>query len=106
MAEDYVKFFYTDEAQKIIAENYYRPINPEVLAQFQDRFAPVELFTVKDVAKDWEDADRRFFADNGVFDDIYFRIGQVARAHGNDSHRPTFETDRHEPGTARVVVRQ
>ena len=25
VAEDYLKFFYTDEAQKIIAENYYRP---------------------------------------------------------------------------------
>ena len=26
VAEDYLKFFYTPEAQKIIAENYYRPI--------------------------------------------------------------------------------
>ncbi len=71
VAEDYINFFYTDEAQKIIAENFYRPINPGVLAEYQDRFAPVELFTIKDVAKGWDDADQRFFADNGIFDGIY-----------------------------------
>jgi sulfate/thiosulfate transport system substrate-binding protein len=71
VAEDYLKFFYGEEAQKIIAENYYRPVNPDVLAQFPDRFAAVELFTVRDVAKSWDDADKRFFADNAIFDGIY-----------------------------------
>jgi sulfate/thiosulfate transport system substrate-binding protein len=71
VAEDYLTFFYTDAAQRIIAENYYRPINPDVLAEFPDRFAPVELFTVTEVAKGWEDAEKRFFADDGVFDGIY-----------------------------------
>jgi sulfate/thiosulfate transport system substrate-binding protein len=71
VAEDYLNFFYTPEAQKIIAEHYYRPIDPDVLAEFPDRFAAVELFTVRDVAKSWDDADKRFFADNAVFDGIY-----------------------------------
>ena len=71
MAEDYLNFFYTPEAQKIIAENYYRPINPDVLAQFPDRFATVELFTIQGRREGLGDADKRFFADNGVFDGIY-----------------------------------
>ncbi len=71
VAEDYANYFYTPRAQKIIAENYYRPVDAEVLAQFPDRFAKVDLFTILDVAKGWEDADQRFFADNGVFDGIY-----------------------------------
>jgi sulfate transport system substrate-binding protein len=76
VAEDYLNFFYTDEAQKIIADHYYRPVNPDVLAQFPDRFAAVDLFTIKDIAKDWDDADKRFFADNGVFDGIYSGAGK------------------------------
>jgi sulfate/thiosulfate transport system substrate-binding protein len=71
VAEDYLNFFYTDEAQKIIAENYYRPTKPEVLTEFSDRFAPVELFTVKETAQGWEDAEKKFFANGGVFDEIY-----------------------------------
>lgn len=71
VAEDYLNFFYTDEAQKIIAEHYYRPINPEVLAAFPDRFTKVDLFTVLDVSKGWDDADKKFFGDEGVFDGLY-----------------------------------
>ncbi|HEX4143834.1 MAG TPA: sulfate ABC transporter substrate-binding protein [Pirellulales bacterium] len=76
VAEDYLKFFYTPAAQKIIAEHYYRPIDTEVLAQFPDRFAAVDLFTVRDVAESWEDADKRFFADNAVFDGIYSSVAR------------------------------
>jgi sulfate/thiosulfate transport system substrate-binding protein len=71
VAEDYLNFVYTPEAQKIIAENYYRPADAEVLAQFPDRFVKIERFTITDIAKSWEDADKRFFADEGVFDNIY-----------------------------------
>jgi ABC-type sulfate transport system substrate-binding protein len=42
-----------------------------VLAEFPDRFAAVDLFTIVDVAQSWENADKQFFADGGVFDDIY-----------------------------------
>ena len=76
VTEDYVNFFYTPEAQKIIAENHYRPINPDVLAQFPDRFTKVDLFTILDVAQGWDDAEKKFFADNGVFDGIYSGAGR------------------------------
>ena len=36
VAEAYLKFLYTPEAQEIIAENYYRPRNAQVAAQVQE----------------------------------------------------------------------
>ncbi|HTU26867.1 MAG TPA: sulfate ABC transporter substrate-binding protein [Pirellulales bacterium] len=71
VAEDYLKFFYTDPAQEIIAANFYRPTNADILAKYPDRFAKVDLFTVQEVAKGWDEAEKKFFADGGVFSSIY-----------------------------------
>ena len=71
-AEAYLKFLYTPQAQKIIAANYYRPrdtsaADPEDLA----RFPALKLVTIDDNFGGWRQAQKKFFADNGVFDQIY-----------------------------------
>jgi sulfate/thiosulfate transport system substrate-binding protein len=78
VAEAYLKFLYTDEAQEIIARRYYRPCNDEVLRKYNSSctdpnevLKEIELFTIKDVAKNWDDAQKRFFGDGGVFDRIF-----------------------------------
>lgn len=71
IAEDYLRWLYTPEAQEIIAKNHYRPSRPETLKAYSKSFPSIRLFSIKDIARDWEDADRRFFAQGGVFDDIY-----------------------------------
>lgn len=76
IAKEYLEFLYTDKAQEIIAKNYYRPIRPEILHQHAKQFQPIELFEIQDVAKDWGDADARFFAEGAVFDQIYQPKGQ------------------------------
>lgn len=70
-AELYLNFLYSDAGQNIIAKNYYRPSKPEVLHAHVDKFPPIELFTIKDIASDWSAAEARFFAEGGVFDQIY-----------------------------------
>jgi sulfate/thiosulfate transport system substrate-binding protein len=70
-AEAYLKFLYTDEAQEVIAQHYYRPINPEVLKRHAATLREIELFPITAVAKDWDDAQRRFFSEGGVFDSLY-----------------------------------
>ncbi|HVM97565.1 MAG TPA: sulfate ABC transporter substrate-binding protein [Candidatus Acidoferrales bacterium] len=70
-AEAYLKFLYTPEAQEIIARNYYRPTNPEVLKKYQDKFPNLKLFPIGTIAKDWNDASAKYFADGKVFDTIY-----------------------------------
>lgn len=67
-ARAYLEFLFTPEAQAIIAEHGYRPIDPAVLAKHAARFPRMDLFSVTLLAKDWDDAQQRFFADNGVFD--------------------------------------
>jgi sulfate transport system substrate-binding protein len=70
-AEEYLRFLYTPEAQEIIARNYYRPIDAAVLNKNVERFPPVTLFPVTSFVKDWDEAQRRFFDDQAVFDRIY-----------------------------------
>jgi len=67
----YLEFLFTDEAQETIAQHGYRPINPEVLKKHADRLPQVDLFPVTILAKDWDEAQQKFFADNGIFDVIH-----------------------------------
>ena len=70
-AEAYLRFLWTPEAQEIIAQHYYRPTDPAVLARHRDLFARMQLFTLAEVFGDWATAQREHFADGGVFDQIY-----------------------------------
>ena len=70
-AEAYLQFLYTPEAQEIIAQNYYRPFKPEILRKYSKSFQPIELFTIQQIVANWDEADKRFFGDGGVFDQIY-----------------------------------
>ena len=70
-AEAYLKSLYTPEAQEIIARHHYRPIDKDVLARHKGELKDIDLFPVTKLAKDWQDAQDRFFADGGAFDRIY-----------------------------------
>jgi sulfate/thiosulfate-binding protein len=70
-AEEYLKFLYTDEAQHILAKHHYRPINESVRKQYTAELPELELFPVQTVAADWDDAQKKFFANGAIFDSIY-----------------------------------
>ena len=71
LAEEYLNYLYSDEAQHLAAQYYYRPSNPDILAQYGDRFdLSVELVTIDDFGG-WAAAQEKFFADGGEFDMIY-----------------------------------
>ena len=74
-AEAYLKFLYTPEAQHILAKHYYRPIDDSVRKQYTAALPDIELFPVTAVAADWEDAQKKFFANGAIFD----RINQANR---------------------------
>jgi sulfate transport system substrate-binding protein len=71
VAEDYLKYLYTPEAQEIIAKNYYRPRDTQVAAKYAGQFPKVELFTIDELFGGWKKAQATHFADKGVFDQIY-----------------------------------
>ena len=70
-AEAYLKFAYTDEAQEVIANHFYRPSNEAILKKHAATFPEIKLFPVTDIAKDFLDAHKQFIAEGGVFDTIY-----------------------------------
>jgi sulfate transport system substrate-binding protein len=71
VAKAYLEFLYTPEAQEIIAKNFYRPTNPEILAKHASLFPAIKLFKVDAVAKSWDDASAKYFGDGGLFDTFY-----------------------------------
>ncbi|MBV8635419.1 MAG: sulfate ABC transporter substrate-binding protein [Burkholderiaceae bacterium] len=71
VAEAYLNFLYTDEAQELIAKNYYRPAVEKEAKKYAAQFPAVKLFTLSQVAGDWTTAQKTHFADGGVFDQIY-----------------------------------
>ncbi len=71
VAEEYLKYLYSEEGQTIAAKHYYRPRDPKVAAQYADKFKPVHLFTIDEVFGGWQAAQKKHFADKGTFDQIY-----------------------------------
>ena len=71
VAEAYLKFVFTPEAQEIVAKNFYRPIDTTVLKKHAGDFPAIKMFAIAAIAKDWDDAFDRFFGEGKVFDGIY-----------------------------------
>lgn len=71
VATEYLSYLYSDEAQRIAGDNYYRPSNPDILKEYADVFdLNVNLVTIQDFGG-WDAAQKTHFADGGIFDKIY-----------------------------------
>lgn len=71
VATEYLKYLYSDEAQRIAGDNFYRPSNEEILQEYKDTFdLNINLVTIDDFGG-WDKAQETHFADGGVFDQIY-----------------------------------
>jgi len=71
VAQAYLDYLYSPEAQEIEARNFYRPIDPTVAAKYASKFPKLKLFTIDDTFGGWTKAQATHFADGGVFDQIY-----------------------------------
>lgn len=70
-AEAYLKYLWSDDAQRIAAKNYLRPRNQQILAEFSDRFPKIELVEATKMFGSWDDIQKKHFADGAIFDQIY-----------------------------------
>ena len=68
VAEAYLRFLYTKTGQEIIARHHYRPRDAAVAAKYSGRFAQMRLMTIDRDFGGWAAAQKRFFADRGLFD--------------------------------------
>jgi len=71
VAQAYLKFLYTPEAQKIIGKNYYRPRDPAVAADFKSQFPSLPLLNIDKNFGGWKRAQAAHFNDGGVFDQVF-----------------------------------
>lgn len=72
----YLEYLYSPVGQALAAKHYYRPVfstfaDPKDLERFPD----VERVTVDEVFGGWQAAQKKHFADNGIFDEIYVPQG-------------------------------
>ena len=70
VAEAYLHFLYTPEAQAIAAKHHYRPRDGKAGASAPP-FPKIKLFTIEEVFGGWQKAQATHFADGGLFDQIY-----------------------------------
>ncbi len=71
VAEAYLQYLYSPEAQELAARHYYRPRDETVAAKYAASFPKIPLFTIDAVFGGWDKAQQTHFADGGVFDQIY-----------------------------------
>ena len=71
VAEEYLKYLYTEEGQTIAAKHHYRPRLESAAKKFAGSFPKVNLFTIDEVFGGWQNAQKTHFADGGTFDQIY-----------------------------------
>lgn len=71
IAQAYLHFLYSKQGQQIIAQNFYRPRDPDVARQYAAQFPPVMTVTVDQAFGGWAHAQAVHFDDGGTFDQIY-----------------------------------
>jgi sulfate transport system substrate-binding protein len=74
VAEAYLRFLYTPEAQEIIARHYYRPRDATVAAKHAATFPQVAMLQIDRDFGGWGAAQKKYFDDGGVFDSVYSGI--------------------------------
>ena len=71
LAQAYLEYLYSPEGQEIAARRYYRPRLAAVQKKYAAQFPRVKLFTIAEIAGDWQKAQIKHFADGGIFDQVY-----------------------------------
>ena len=71
VAEEYLKFLYTEEAQDLVGKHFYRPTSAKAQAKYTKQLPKLNLFSINEAFGGWAKADKDHFADGGSFDQIY-----------------------------------
>jgi sulfate/thiosulfate transport system substrate-binding protein len=71
VANEYLKYLYSDEGQEIAAKNFYRPRNNAIAEKYAANFTQLKLVTLEQEFGSWAKAQKTHFADGGIFDQIF-----------------------------------
>ena len=71
VSQRYIEYLYSDSAQRLVADNGYRPVNTDILNEYGNVFdLKIKLTTIEDFGG-WDNAYNVYFNDGGIFDKIY-----------------------------------
>ncbi len=79
VAEAYLDYLYTAEGQDIVARNFFRPSDEDVMQRYTEQFPAMRLFTVDAVFGGWEQAQKQHFNDGGTYDRLFTAAAGSAR---------------------------
>lgn len=71
VAEAYLNYLYSPQGQEIAGRNFYRPRLPEAAKKYAKQFPQIKLITIDGEFGGWSKAQKKHFADGGIFDQIY-----------------------------------
>jgi sulfate transport system substrate-binding protein len=76
VAEGFVKFLYTPEAQQEFVKLGFRPVEQTVAQtkEVKDKFPAIKTLATAEDFGGWQTIDQKFFADGGVFDQVQSSI--------------------------------
>ncbi len=73
LAQAYVEYLYSEEAQRTLAGFNYRVHHEAVVEEFADQFPETELLRVEEVFGSWDEAMETHFASGGLLDQLQRR---------------------------------
>lgn len=73
IAEAYLKFLYTPEAQHILAKHFYRVSDRTVSASYRQQFKPTKILTVEQTLGGWDKVAKDHLAAGGILDQVAAR---------------------------------
>ena len=71
VAQAYLEYLYTEEAQDLIGKHFYRPRSAKAQAKYAKQLPKLNLFTIDEAFGGWDKASQVHFVDGGKFDQIY-----------------------------------
>jgi len=71
VATAYLEFLYSDVGQDIAGRNFYRPTSEAARAKHAAQFPKIGIVTIDEQFGGWAKAQKTFFSDGGIFDQIY-----------------------------------
>jgi sulfate/thiosulfate transport system substrate-binding protein len=73
VAQAYLEFLYTEEAQDLIGKHFYRPRSAKAQAKYAKQLPKLNLFTIDEAFGGWDKATQVHFVDGGKFDQIFVK---------------------------------
>jgi sulfate/thiosulfate transport system substrate-binding protein len=71
VATAYLEWLYSPEAQRILAEHFYRVTDETVAAEFADSLPAVDLVTVDEVFGGWDAIRAEHLAEGAILDQVF-----------------------------------